>query len=38
MSIEVTENICRYVNHLDPTVNKESWSDNELEVLYNKYN
>ena len=27
----------RYINHLDPSVNKELWSDEELEILYTKY-
>lgn len=29
--------VFRYINHLDPGVNKECWSDSELEILYNKY-
>jgi myb proto-oncogene protein len=37
MQIEVRPMRCRYINHLDPGVNKESWSDEELEILYSKY-
>lgn len=29
--------LVRYINHLDPSVNKELWSDEELEILYTKY-
>jgi hypothetical protein len=37
MPRKVTHAKLRYVNHLDPCVNKEGWSDEELEILYRKY-
>lgn len=37
MQIEVRCLWWRYINHLDPGVNKEGWSDEELEILYSKY-
>jgi hypothetical protein len=30
MQIEVALRSLRYINHLDPGVNKEGWSDEEL--------
>ena len=38
MQGEVSLRSVRYVNHLDPTVSKGSWSDAELDILYSKFN